>query len=131
MIELYFDGFCMTNPGTSGGCGVLILEDGEIIKTISSKIVGSNISNNIAEYKGLILGLQYLLNSSLENEEINIFGDSKLVIMQMIGQWKIKKGLYKDVALEAKELLKKFSNINFKWIPREENEEADSLSQVV
>jgi len=129
MIELYFDGYCETNPGVFGGYGVVIKKDNEIVKTISQTFTGENISNNVAEYKGLFAGLDYLLAEGLQDNDVSIYGDSMLVINQMSGTWRIKKGLYKNIAKQTKELVKKFSNIEFSWIPREQNTEADSLSR--
>lgn len=129
-LELFFDGFCEVNPGTTGSYGVVIKEDKEIIKTLSGKISGAVISSNIAEYKGLLAGLEYLFNNGFNQEEIRVFGDSMLVIKQMNKEWRIKKGLYKEIALEAKEMIKQFGNIFFEWIPREKNKEADSLSKI-
>ncbi len=129
MIELFFDGFCETNPGTLGGFGVVIKNDGKIIKTISKSFNGEKISNNVAEYMGLFTGLTYLLENKLQHEEIRIFGDSMLVIMQTKGFWRIKKGFYKDIALKTQLLKKKFDNLKLEWIPREENTMADELSK--
>lgn len=131
MLKLYFDGFCETNPSDKGSYGVVIYQDDEIIKTISGDIYGQIVSNNVAEYKGLLAGLKFLLDNNYEHEEIEVYGDSMLVIMQMNGLWRIKKGVYKDIALETKKLIKKFTNITFEWIPRDKNIEADKLSKPI
>lgn len=130
MIELNFDGFCEINPGTIGGYGVIIKRNKKTMKLISERFSDVKISNNVAEYKGLFSGLLYLLNLDYNREEIRVYGDSMLVIMQMCGCWKIKKGLYKNIALETKKLIEKFSNISFEWIPREKNLVADELSKI-
>ncbi len=61
--------------------------------------------------------------------EIRIFGDSKLVINQTFGTWKIKGGLYTPLAYRARELLEPFTNIRGEWIPRDLNGIADKLSK--
>ena len=129
MYKLYFDGFCETNPSDSGNYGVIIYRDNKVIKTISGNIYGQIVSNNVAEYKGLLAGIKFLLDNTYEQEEIKVYGDSMLVIMQMKGLWRIKKGAYKEIAIETKNLIKKFSNIIFEWIPKEKNFEADELSK--
>ena len=128
MLELYFDGYCLTNPGTIGGYGVVIKKNNKIIKTISNHFT-EIVSNNIVEYRGLNAGLTWLLDNDFEDEDIEVYGDSLLVINQMKGWWRIKKGIYKQMALVTKKLLGNFKNLTFTWIPREKNEEAHNLSQ--
>jgi probable phosphoglycerate mutase len=61
--------------------------------------------------------------------EISVKGDSKLVIEQMFGTWKIKSGLYTELAHRARELLSRFTNIQGEWISRDLNDVADELSK--
>lgn len=130
MIEAYFDGFCEGNPYGKAGAGAVIQRDGEIIHTISDYIgEGGSITNNVAEYEALRRALNYLKASGLTDERVIVYGDSKLVIEQMRGKWKIKKGVYKDTALATRKELEGFKDINFCWIPREKNTQADGLSQ--
>lgn len=129
MIELWFDGYCENNPYGDCGIGVVIKQDGKDLHSISEHIgKGQGMSSNVAEYEALRKGLAYLKDNNLQNEEIRFYGDSKMVIMQMSGKWKIKGGIYREKALEVKELLKCFSNTVLKWIPREQNTKADELS---
>ena len=86
-------------------------------------------TNNLAEYAGLLAILEYLFRRNLNQEEIHICGDSQMVIEQMNGNWKIKKGPYVGLAEKCKEILEQFSNISFEWIPREDNDIADGLSK--
>ena len=76
-----------------------------------------------------VLVFQGFYNGKGLKKIINIYGDSMLVINQMTGKWKIKSGYYVDYATECKKFLKLFTNINLKWIPREENTYADNLSK--
>jgi ribonuclease HI len=89
------------------------------------------MSNNVAEYAGVLHILKYL--SSRPPGRVTIHGDSNLVINQLNGRWRIKKGLYLPIALETKGLLAYLRGlgwqINFCWIPREQNEECDTLSK--
>jgi ribonuclease HI len=92
---------------------------------------GDAMSNNVAEYAGVLHVLKYL--ASRPPGRVTIHGDSNLVINQLNGKWRIKKGLYLSIATETKELLDYLRRlgwqINFRWIPRERNEECDALSR--
>jgi ribonuclease HI len=68
-------------------------------------------SNNIAEYLGLIAILEHFIRIKTQHEPIMVYGDSKLVIQQMSGRWKIKEGIYESFAQSAKILTNEFSNI--------------------
>jgi len=107
------------NEGT-----VLLKEHGLIGK-------GSGMSNNVAEYAGVLHILEYL--SSRPPGRVAIHGDSNLVINQLNGKWRVRKGLYLSIATETKALLADLRGvgweINFHWIPREQNEECDALSK--
>jgi ribonuclease HI len=85
----------------------------------------------VAEYAGVRHILKYL--SSRPPGRATIHGDSNLVINQLNDRWRIKKGLCISIAIETKELLAYLRGlgwqINFCWIPREQNEECDALSK--
>ena len=83
-----------------------------------------NTTNNVAEYKGLILGLKYL---KMNYKFLKIKGDSMLVINQMTGKYKVKSPHLLVLYNEAKELCQDM-NVEFIYIPREENKEADALA---
>jgi len=83
----------------------------------------------VGEYYGLYKALQYLIDNGLNDNSIIVEGDSKMVINQMTGKWKVKKGYYKDLAKKVIALKPKFKSIRYYWIPREENEWADGLSK--
>lgn len=130
-IEVYFDGAITINPGGKATYGVYILEG---INTVfnDSGVVGdgNNMSVNVAEYHALIKGLDWLIKNKYTDNHIVCYGDSQLVINQMNKTWKIKKGIYKEKAKQAEYLVNAFKNINFNWLPREENYLADELSKV-
>nr|WP_298658546.1 ribonuclease HI family protein [uncultured Flavobacterium sp.] len=129
-IEIWFDGSCEPyNPGGRMGYGAVIKKNGQTLKELySGEPSNDKNSNNVAEYSALKMSLEYLIENGLNNERVFVRGDSKLVIMQMTGRWGIKEGRYVDVAKETFGLLKQFPKIYLKWIPREENQEADGLS---
>lgn len=133
MIKVNFDGACgPMNPGGRCGGGAVLIKDNKILAEIFDEYIPEKFgetSNNVGEYYGLLKALEYLLENKLENETIFIEGDSNMVIMQMSGRWRIKKGIYRDIALKTKETVNRFKNIMFIWVPREENEWADELSK--
>jgi ribonuclease HI len=133
---MYFDGSCVpTNPGkvTVGGC-LIKNESGEVIFKKSVKTTHSMPqSNNYAEYKGLSIGLDWIKKNKEQIEEVEVFGDSDMVIKQMMGRYKIKAGkMYSEIATEVMmEFIREGLNLKtrFIWIPREMNTEADALTR--
>jgi len=86
-------------------------------------------TNNEAEY----LWAYFWVKRAIElwSNEIDLFMDSDLVIKQLSGEWKIKKEELKEINIEIKEMIKKsWVKVNFNWIRREKNKEADRLSNV-
>jgi len=131
MIQIWFDGCCKGYPQGKISVGVVIKRDDKVIHTVSRYIgQGVNMSSNVAEYEALQMALIYLNDRGLTDEMVEICGDSSLVINQMSGRWRIKKGLYKDAALRTKDLLKCFTNLSFHWISRDKNTQADELSNL-
>ena len=134
-IIAYFDGACEpVNPGGTASFGAVVFVDGNRVWETSQifypiKGKENETSNNVAEYSGFVSILEYLLEMGYEKEEIHVFGDSNLVIKQMFGTWKMRKGFYIPIAKKAKVLVKKFKNMKGFWIPREENSIADELSK--
>jgi len=135
-ITIFFDGSCANNPmGAIGyGCYINNTHSKEIIELFGGDPPNYENSNNVAEYRGLLLGLEYLLDNAINNTKVYVFGDSQMAIYQLSGKYKIgKKGRYVDDAIKAKTLvglLQRSSKIDFefRWVPREENVKADELS---
>ena len=130
----WFDGACgPVNPGGTATYGVMIKDhDGTILVWEHGYVgKGSQMSNNVAEYAGVLHILKYL--SCRPPGRVTIYGDSNLVINQLKGKWRIRKGLYLPIAIETKALLAHLHGlgwqINFCWIPREQNKECDALSK--
>jgi ribonuclease HI len=133
-ILAWFDGACEpVNPGGTASFGVVIkAEDGTVLLRDHGVVGrGKAMSNNVAEYAGVLRILKYL--SSRPPGRVIIHGDSNLVINQLHGRWRIKRGLYLSIAIETKELLAYLRGlgwqIGFRWIPREQNEQCDALSK--
>jgi ribonuclease HI len=127
MITVFFDGLCYPkNPGGVAVYGLLIYRDGELIHKEAKPVgEGPGMTNNVAEYEGLMAAALWLKEKGIE-EEIVIKGDSRLAIMQMTGAWQVRSATSRRYVPEIKRLLEGRRSV-FQWIPREENEEADEL----
>jgi ribonuclease HI len=135
VYRAYFDGSCgPRNPGGTAAYGAVIFRQKERIWECSEVYhpppgKERETSNNLAEYLGLIAILEQFIHIEAQHELIMVYGDSNLVIQQMLGRWKIKEGIYEPFAQRAKVLTSEFSNIGWQWIPRGQNTIADGLSK--
>jgi|SRR5919198_4333996 ribonuclease HI len=146
IIEVYFDGLCQPyNPGGIACYAFVIKEfsggrSHEKKHTIHSDYglaaepFTDDATNNVAEYTAIIKALEWLLQNpdtcNNTNNQIVIKGDSKLVINQLLGEYKIKAPRIIPLYQKATSLLSKFKEdiIQIEWVPREKNAEADKLS---
>jgi ribonuclease HI len=116
------DGGSRGNPGPAA-FGAVVYENEKIVKEVGAAI--GVASNNVAEYQGLIAGLK-AANEIDPAATILVKMDSKLVVEQMSGRWKVKHPNMKELAKQA------FAShdpklVSYQWIPREENSHADSI----
>ncbi|MFD9337557.1 bifunctional RNase H/acid phosphatase [Streptomyces sp. NPDC060028] len=119
------DGGSRGNPGPAGyGSVVLDPVTGETLAERAEYI--GVATNNVAEYKGLIAGLK-AARELAPDAVILVRMDSKLVVEQMSGRWKIKHPDMKPLAAEAASILPR-SQVTYEWIPREKNKHADRLA---
>lgn len=129
-LEVYYDGACINY--VKGGWGFRILEHGKVIVEKCGRIKGTKaVTNNVAEHYALGQALSYLIEAGWNNDKITIYGDNKMSVKQLEGDWIIKslQAPYAKFAFKNIELARKFSSISFKWIPRHFNKEADLLSK--
>ena len=132
MIEVYFDGLCQPiNPGGISCYAFLVKSGGRTIYSnygIAVEPFSKDSTNNVAEYTALVKALQWLLEKNLGSTKVEVKSDSQLIVNQLTGDYKVKSkrivSLYKQVLL----LKRKFQDIEIKWVPREENREADRLT---
>lgn len=124
MIRAHFDGASRGNPGEAGA-GMVIYDDERVIWRRALPL--GMKTNNEAEYMALGLLLDELERRGLKNAEI--CGDSKLVISQVTGQWKIKEPRLKAMAAPIIERTRALQ-ARCRWVPRAQNAEADRLSNV-
>ena len=122
--KLYFDGCSKQNPGPAGAGAVLYAEDESEIDTYVENL--GRQTNNYAEYNGLIGGLRLALVHNIANLEV--FGDSMLVIKQMRGEWRVKHPSILLLYKEAQELATNFTSISYTHVYRDQNKRADELS---
>ena len=118
------DGGSRGNPGTAGAGALVIDESGQVLVEIA-RFVG-NATNNVAEYTGLIAGLQAAIEID-QAASIHVRMDSKLVIEQMGGGWKLKHPDMISLGAKVQELVRG-RNVTWQWIPREQNSRADALA---
>ena len=123
---LRFDGACRGNPG-EGGSAAVIYKDNEIIDKCYY-YHPKTVTNNIAEYYGLLGGLNMCIEKGYDN--IFVEGDSKLVIEQVFGKWKTRHKNLIPLNNQINKIKKLFVSIYGKWIPREENGDADEYSNI-
>ena len=112
-----------TNPGHSGFAAVIYL-DGAM--HVISRYIGWH-SNNFAEYSGLIVAVKYARH--LGATSLEVFSDSKLVVKQVQGGWRVKSDDLRPLNSEARKLLDKYfaGAWSLTWVSREENTVADRI----
>lgn len=123
-LTLEFDGGSRGNPGPAAAGIVIRDSKGEVVYTLG-RFLGVH-TNNVAEYNGLILGLQKALELNISS--LVVTGDSQLVIHQMNGVYRVKHPNMKPLYEKASELASQFKSIQFKHTLRASNTLADALA---
>jgi len=123
---IYADGGSRGNPGISGAGAVIMNSEKVVIKEISEYL--GKQTNNYAEYTSLLFALKECITLGINQSNIEIFMDSKLVVEQVNKRWKIKSDNIKIIHLQIMELLKFFNQVSISHIPREKNTLADTLA---
>jgi ribonuclease HI len=122
-LTIFTDGASRNNPGEAGA-GIFILQDGKPVEMIAQYL--GTTTNNIAEYRAVILGLEHAIRLGASN--VKLHADSELVVKQLNGQYKVKNEGLKPLYLKAKELIAKIGSVEVQYIPREMNKDADALA---
>lgn len=137
-MKVYFDGGCgPKNPGGIATYGFAIYDPNHVEMYTEGGFIGEGdgMTNNVAEYTGMIRGLQYVLDH-YEVRDVEVFGDSNMIINMMTRKWGFRKGVYnphpdkphlKRLLASAQKVEKQFNSIKWKWVPRELNTVADSM----
>ena len=119
------DGGSRGNPGPAGfGCVVWSADHGTLLAEHKQAI--GITTNNVAEYRALIAGLEEARR--LGADEVAVAADSKLIIEQMSGRWKVKHPDMAELHQQARALASTFDAVTYEWIPRERNAHADRLA---
>jgi len=122
---LVFDGGSLGNPGKGYGSFHLAGSDGfEILERLE---FGDNVTNNQAEYRTFIAGIEAAISHAESNgttarsQSISVRTDSKLVVEQVNGRWKVKHPDLQPLCKQARELLARFGSSDLSWHPRAES----------
>ncbi len=124
-VVIEADGGSRGNPGPAGYGAVVWDADRAIVLAESKQAIG-HATNNVAEYRALIAGLDDA--AKLGATEAAVYMDSKLVVEQMSGRWKVKHPDLAQLHAQARTLASQFGRINYAWVPRERNKHADRLA---
>ena len=119
------DGGSRGNPGPAGYGSVVWTADHETVLAESKQAIGI-ATNNVAEYRGLIAGLDEAVKVGAT--EVDVRMDSKLVVEQMSGRWQVKHPDLKVLMEQARSVAARFGRVDYAWIPRAENSHADRLA---
>lgn len=122
---LHADGASLGNPG-AGGAGAVIYDGDKVVLAEVSDYLGPKVTNNEAEYQGLLRGLRQALE--LGGRRIRIRLDSELVVRQILGIYKVKNARLAVFYEEIKELLGRFEEYEIEHVRRELNCAADALA---
>jgi ribonuclease HI len=129
-IRAWFDGACEpTNPGGHATWGAIVEVNGKVVFSEAGYVgSGPMMSNNVAEYSGCIAVLREIRK---HGGDVTVFGDSELVIKQLNGQYRAKRGLYLAYFHEAIAILESIGRerVKFEWIAGKNNIRADQLSR--
>lgn len=122
-LTIYTDGASRNNPGEAGA-GVFILREGKPVESLAHYL--GTTTNNIAEYTAAIIALEHAVK--LGASSVTLHADSELMVKQLNGQYKVKNEGLKPLYIRAKGLIAKIGRVEVKYIPREQNKEADALA---
>lgn len=124
--SLYFDGCSKGNPGLAGAGGVIYKNNQEIFNYAT--FLGDNKTNNEAEYASLLIGIEEAIKHNIKI--LYVYGDSQLVINQILGKYSINSKKLKDYYNNINQKISSFEKIIFTHVYRENNKRADALSNI-
>lgn len=122
-LTVHVDGGARGNPGPAAIAAVVSDEDGEIVYEAHETI--GRATNNVAEYRALIFGIEKA--AELGADELELVGDSELVVKQVRGEYRVKDAGLKPLHSAAQKALANFSEWQIRHVKREMNSEADAL----
>jgi probable phosphoglycerate mutase len=120
---LFTDGGARGNPGPAAYGYVLEADDGTLLAAHGERI--GVATNNVAEYRALIAGLEKALELGLD--EVGVVSDSELLVKQMTGEYRVKNEALKKLNDEAERVARRIGEVSYTAVRREHNELADRL----
>jgi ribonuclease HI len=122
-LTVNVDGGARGNPGPAAIGVVVRNDDGAVVEAVGETI--GRQTNNVAEYQALLRGLELALAHGAD--EVELIGDSELVVRQIEGRYKVKNAAMKPLHAKAKEMLAKFDRWSIRHVKRAQNADADAL----
>jgi ribonuclease HI len=122
-LVVHVDGGARGNPGPAAAAAVVSTPDGDVLDE-AHELLGV-VTNNVAEYRGLLLGLDRA--RALGADEVEVVNDSELVAKQVNGEYKVKHPDMKPLHAAATEALSQFARWSVRSVPRARNAAADAL----
>lgn len=124
-VTVQADGGSRGNPGVAGSGAVVLSADGDLLAYRAERFPVAT-TNNVAEYRGLIIGLQAA--AELDARRVLVEMDSKLVVQQMSGRWRVKDSALQALQAFGSKIAAQFDQVSYRWIPRDLNAAADWLA---
>ncbi len=122
-VVVHVDGGSRGNPGPAAAAAVVSTPDGEVVDEAAQTL--GRTTNNVAEYRGLLLGLERA--AALGADEVEVINDSELIAHQVNGRYKVKHPDMKPLHAASLEALRGFERWSIRPVPRAQNAEADAL----
>ena len=122
-LVVHVDGGSRGNPGPAAAAAVLSTPDGDVVDEAARTL--GRTTNNVAEYRGLLLGLERA--AALGATEVEVINDSELIAHQVTGRYKVKHPDMKPLHAEALRALGGFEGWSIRPVPRAQNADADAL----
>jgi ribonuclease HI len=122
-LTVNVDGGSRGNPGPAAIGAIVRDGEGEVLGERGERI--GRATNNVAEYRALLLGIE--LAAELGAGELELVGDSQLIVRQVEGRYKVKDATMKELHAQVKDALKPFEGWSIRHVRREHNADADRL----
>jgi ribonuclease HI len=125
-VVVNVDGGARGNPGPAAIAAVISTPDGQVLEQRGERI--GTATNNVAEYRALLLGLERA--RELGAREVELIGDSELIVRQVKGEYKVKHADLRPLRDRVADALEHFDRWSIRHVRREENAAADELVNV-
>ncbi len=122
-LTVNVDGGARGNPGPAAIGVVVRNDDGAVVEQVGETI--GTATNNVAEYRALLRGIE--LAAAHGATEVELIGDSELIVRQIEGRYKVKNEAMKELHAQAKKALAGFERWSIRHVKREQNADADRL----